>query len=247
MTKLRTIIVDDEESARDILSNLLKRFCPEVDVLDKCQDVLSAVESIKEHSPDLVFLDIEMPNYAGYELPSFFDTIDFEIIFATAYEQYALKAFELAAVDYLLKPIEIARLQEAVQKVASKVQYKVAQENYLALMNSMRSKELQKIAVPYQDGQKLLNIDTIVAIEAQEAYSCIYTEDNQRYTVSKNLKQFESLLSDISLFFRTHKSWIINIKHIDSLNKSNMEILMKTGISAKLSRYKREEFDTLLS
>ena len=235
---IKAIIVDDEESARDILANLLKRFCPQVQLLDKCADVPQAVQQIKALKPDLVFLDIEMPNYAGYELPGFFDTIDFEIIFATAYEKYALKAFELAAVDYLLKPIEINRLKEAVEKVAAKVHQKNLQENYMALMDSMKTQEIKKIAVPSHDGQKLLDLTEIVAIEAQEAYSCLHTADSQRFVVSKNLKQF---------VIRTHKSWIININHIDGLNKTDMDIVMKTGILAKLSRYKKEEFERLIN
>lgn len=244
---IKAIIVDDEESARDILANLLKRFCPQVQLLDKCADVPQAVQQIKALKPDLVFLDIEMPNYAGYELPGFFDTIDFEIIFATAYEKYALKAFELAAVDYLLKPIEINRLKEAVEKVAAKVHQKNLQENYMALMDSMKTQEIKKIAVPSHDGQKLLDLTEIVAIEAQEAYSCLHTTDSQRFVVSKNLKQFESLLSEVKFFIRTHKSWIININHIDGLNKTDMDIVMKTGILAKLSRYKKEEFERLIN
>lgn len=246
MSLIKTIIVDDEESARDILANLLKRFCPEVEVLDKCVDVPSAVASIKKHKPDLVFIDIEMPNYAGYELPAFFEEIDFDIIFATAYEQYAIKAFELAAIDYLLKPIEISRLKESVQKVAMKINSKTLQENYMALMDTMKTRKVQKMSVPFQDGQKLLEVAMIVAIEAQEAYSCLYTTDGQRYVVSKNLKQFEALLSDVDFFFRTHKSWIVNIKQIDVFHKANMEILMKTGLNAKLSRYKKDEFESVL-
>ena len=120
MSKIKAILVDDEESARDVLENLLRRFCPEIDLLDKCNNVEQAVESIKQHKPNLVFLDIEMPNYAGYELVDFFTEIDFEIIFVTAYDQYAIKAFEVSAVDYLLKPIEIERLKESVSRVSPK-------------------------------------------------------------------------------------------------------------------------------
>jgi two-component system LytT family response regulator len=109
--KIKAIIVDDEESARDVLQNLLLLFCPNVEVVAKCENVLKAVDAINKEQPDLVFLDIEMPNYAGYEIVNFFDKINFEIIFVTAYDQYAVRAFEVAAIDYLLKPIDIDRLK----------------------------------------------------------------------------------------------------------------------------------------
>ena len=117
MKKIRAILVDDEESARDVLENLLKRFCPEVELLAKCTNVEQAVASIRELQPDLVFLDIEMPNYAGYEIVKFFPEINFELIFVTAYDKYAIRAFEVSAVDYLLKPIDIDRLKNAVSRV----------------------------------------------------------------------------------------------------------------------------------
>ncbi|MGL4597265.1 MAG: LytR/AlgR family response regulator transcription factor, partial [Bacteroidia bacterium] len=100
MNRIRAILVDDEESARDVLQNLLLRFCPEVELIAKCENILEAVELIKKEEPDLVFLDIEMPNYAGYEIVSFFEKINFQIIFITAYDQYAIRAFEIAAIDY---------------------------------------------------------------------------------------------------------------------------------------------------
>ena len=119
-TTLRTIIVDDEQSAQDVLENLLDRYCPSVQLLDKCSNVEEAVASIEKNQPDIVFLDIEMPNYAGYELVSFFETVNFDIIFITAYDHYAIKAFEVSAVDYLLKPVDIERLKSAVDKVQEK-------------------------------------------------------------------------------------------------------------------------------
>ena len=107
---MRSIIVDDEESARDVLSALLHRYHSEIEVIDKCTNVEEAVSSIKKYNPELIFLDIEMPRFAGYEILNFFENVDFKIIFVTAYDQYAIKAFELAALDYLLKPIDPDRL-----------------------------------------------------------------------------------------------------------------------------------------
>ena len=240
--KLKAILVDDEESARNVLSNLLLRFCPQIEVVDKCTNVLDAVESIKKNQPDVVFLDIEMPNYAGYELVSFFEDVTFEIIFVTAYDKYAIKAFEISAVDYLLKPIEIDRLKQAIEKLITKKSLFNSTKNYNTLKTNLESDIITKIVVRKNDGQEIVTIEDIIAIEAQEAYSCIHTKSGN-YLMSKNLKHFETLLENNFNFFRSHKSWIINFKKVQSFSKSTFEIQLEKGLSAKLSKYKIAEFE----
>ena len=132
MTIHDAIIVDDERSAREILSGLLVRYCPQINIVEKCKGLKEAVEAIKKQKPSLVFLDIEMPNYAGYEIVSFFEEIDFEIIFVTAYDQYALKAFEISAVDYLLKPVTIERLKLSVDRFVEKQKLTNSHKSYTA-------------------------------------------------------------------------------------------------------------------
>ena len=242
---INAILVDDEESARDVLENLLRRFCPEVVLLDKCNNVEQAVESIKEHSPNLVFLDIEMPNYAGYELVDFFTEIDFEIIFVTAYDQYAIKAFEVSAVDYLLKPIEIDRLKEAVSRVSSKFNKAQSKVRIEHLKETLSHSTIQSILATKNGNQYVVNINDIIAIEAQESYSCIHTK-NEKYVMSKNLKHFERLLSEQLSFIRSHKSWIVNINYIVHYSKSELSIKLESDILAKLSKYKKSEFEDLL-
>jgi len=200
-SQLKAIIVDDEESARDVLSNLLLRFCPEIHILERCKNVVEAVKAIKLTKPDLVFLDIEMPNYAGYELVSFFKDVNFEIIFVTAYDHYAIKAFEISAVDYLLKPIEIERLKQAVQKVSLQKNLKINNENYKVLTESLRNEEVSKIVIRESNNQKIVFTKNIIAIEAKEAYSNIITTTGN-HLVSKNLKHYESLLKKNLSFFR---------------------------------------------
>lgn len=240
------ILVDDEESARNILSNLLLNFCPQINIVDKCEDVEQAVESIKKHQPNLVFLDIEMPNYAGFEITSFFKEINFEIIFITAYDNYAIKAFQVSAVDYLLKPIEINKLKEAVEKFISKQQIKNASINYDVLIESLKDNHIKKIIVPHQGDQKIILIENIIAIEASESYSYIHTSDNEKYIVSKNLKHFERLLNQNNNFFRTHKSWIVNTEFLKEYSKSKLLISLENNIHAKLSKYKIALFETYL-
>jgi len=241
--KIRAILVDDEESARDVLSNLLARFCPEVELLEKCTNVESAVKAIHEHQPDVVFLDIEMPNYAGYEIVHFFDEVRFEIIFVTAYDSYALRAFEISAVDYLLKPIDIDRLKQAVSKVQQTVDLKQLADRYSLLGKTLQTNEVKSIVVAERGYQEIIQISDIVAIEAQESYSYIHTASGKKYMASKHLKHFERIFEDQSTFLRVHKSWIINKSRIINYSKTDLSINLETGISAKLSKYKKTEFE----
>ena len=245
MSDYRAIIVDDEESARNILSNLLKSYCPEVEVVDMCVDVQEAVIAIKKKRPNLVFLDIEMPNYSGYEIVNFFDKIDFEIIFITAYDHYALKAFEISALDYLLKPIDIDRLKEAVSKFTAKEASKNVIQNYQVLKESLETGKVKKIIVPHNGGQRVVETKDIIAISAAESYSYIHTKD-RRYLLSKNLKQFENLLGENKDFFRVHKSWIVNLKYLRNYSKTELQIQLEGDLSAKLSKYKKSEFEARL-
>lgn len=247
MEKLNAIIVDDEESARDVLENLLLRFCPEVTLVAKCNNVLQAVEAINKEQPHLVFLDIEMPNYAGYEIVNFFKEINFEIIFVTAYDQYAIRAFELSAIDYLLKPIDIERLKLAVSKVKTQLNLKQNSERLQLLRTTLQTKEIKNILVSEKGNQYLVAVDSIIAIEAQESYCFIHTPD-KKYMVSKNLKHYETIFADNLSFIRVHKSWLIAKEHIVNYSKSDLSINLTNGINAKLSKYKKAEFeDAILS
>jgi two-component system, LytTR family, response regulator len=245
MNKIRAILVDDEESARDVLQNLLLRFCPEVELIAKCENVPEAVELIKKEEPELVFLDIEMPNYAGYEIVNFFEKINFEIIFITAYDQYAIRAFEIAAIDYLLKPIDIERLKQAVQRTQQ--QYSIAhQAQRLSLLSkTLETKELKNIVISDRNQQNVIPVDSIIAIEAQESYCLVHTL-TKKYIASKNLKHFETVFESLPRFIRVHKSWLINKEHLKQYSKSELTIQLSNGLLAKLSKYKKAEFEEAL-
>jgi len=242
MGKIRAILVDDEESARDVLQNLLMRFCPEVELICKCENVLQAVEEIKKHQPDLVFLDIEMPNYAGYEIVKFFDEINFEMIFVTAYDNYAIRAFDVSAIDYLLKPIDIERLKKSVSRVQKKINRFDNVDKLKVLSQTLESKSITNIMVSDKGQQYIVPVETIIAIEAQESYCQIYS-GSKKYLVSKNLKHFENMLESLHDFIRVHKSWIINKNHIVNYSKSDLSILLTSNLKAKLSKYKKLEFE----
>lgn len=235
-------MVDDEASARDVLENLLLRFCPEVELLDKCKNVQEAVDSVKRNRPHVVFLDIEMPNYAGYEIVKFFEKIDFDIVFVTAYDKYALRAFEIAAVDYLLKPIDIERLKLTVERLKTNLDKKQLAERVSLMSSTLQEKSLKNILISEKGHQEVVSLASIIAIEAQESYCNVITETS-KYVVSKNLKHFENIFEEHPDFFRVHKSWLINKRHIRNYSKSELEINLTNGIIAKLSKYKKAEFE----
>lgn len=246
MTEINCIIVEDESSARDILENLLINFCEGVNVMDKCHDLESGVAAIKKLKPNVVFLDIEMPNYAGYEIVNFFDQVDFEIVFVTAYDKYALKAFEVSALDYLLKPVDIDRLEETIQKVKNKLELETSLEQFKILQNSIQTKKINKLPVMHQGYRQFVDLSEIVAFEAQESYCKIYMTSGDTFLVSKKVKYYEDLLEEERGFFRSHKSWMVNMDHMKSYSKSNQEIMMVADVTAKLSRYRIAEFEAIL-
>lgn len=249
METIRVIIVDDEPAARNVLSNLLNRSSQKVEILAQCEDVPDAVQAIKLHQPDVVFLDVQMPDYAGYEIVNFFDEINFEIVFVTAYDQYAIKAFELSAVDYIVKPIERSRLNEALEKISHKLTQKTAYENYQVLVDSIKNKQLGKIVVSeLEDGHvshKTLQLSDVIAVEALGAYSKIYLTNAQPITLSRNLKHFENRLPENEVFFRCHRSWIINLEHVASYNPRLGDVFLKNDVVAKLSKKRQETFESL--
>lgn len=247
MEKLRAIIVDDEESARDVLQNLLLRFCEEIEIVATCTELTEAIPAIKQLQPDIVFLDIEMPNYAGYEIVNFIDKIDFQIIFVTAYDKYAIKAFEIAALDYLLKPIDIDRLKDAVSKAKVRVNTNQIASRLTLVKDTLQTEQFKSIAILDKGYSYILDLNQIVAIEAQESYCQIYMVDGKKYVVSKNLKHYEVLFSEIERFFRTHKSWIVNKDYVINYSKTELIIHLKNDITAKLSKYRKADFEKEIS
>jgi len=239
---LKAILVDDEQRARDVLSNLLSRFAPEIEVLTTCANIPEAIESIKLLNPDVVFLDIEMPMYAGFEIVSFFEHIPFQIVFVTAYDRYAIKAFEVSAVDYLLKPVEIDRLKKTVSRLQKQRQANVSVGQYEALKDNLKNSQALKLVIRHNGMRKVLEVDHIFAFEAQESYCKIHTKEGV-YMMSKNLKHFENIMSGNLKFFRSHKSWLVNLSEVERYSKKEMHIELGLGLIAKLSKYKLTDFE----
>ncbi|WP_435262157.1 LytR/AlgR family response regulator transcription factor [Tenacibaculum sp. nBUS_03] len=244
MNKIQAVIVDDELNARENLRYLLNEFCKEVEIVSEVANVDDATVAIKKNKPQLVFLDIEMPRKNGFQLLDEFSEIDFQIIFITAYDMYAIKAFEVAAIDYLLKPIDIERLKEAVRKVKKAIKNtEFLKENLNVLKEN--KKALQKIAIPYKTDYVILDIDNVLCIEADRMYSIVYTKSNKKYMVAKKLSYYENLLCNKKDFVRLHRSWIVNINKIEVYSKKEKEVKLESDFKVPVSKSYKEGFETL--
>jgi len=241
----RAIIVDDEEDARDVLNTLIELSDYPVEVIAKCENLKDAVAEIKRSQPDVVFLDIQMPQFAGFEIVDFFDEINFEIIFVTAFDKYALKAFELSAVDYLVKPINRGRLDIALKRIGERIEHKNSILEYRVLLDSMQSKKNDKIVIQELNASRVLNLEDIICIQGHGSYTIVYLVSTEKLTVSKNLKYFENVLTDNQRFFRSQKSWIINLEYVKKFNSNQGDIYLENNLTAKISPNKVQDFSVL--
>lgn len=218
--KIRVIVIDDELRARNLLCGLLEEFCKDTVVVEKCADLPNGVKAIRKHHPDLVFLDIEMPGHSGLELLDFFDEseVDFAIIFTTAYSEYAIQAFKLSAIDYLLKPIEPSELEAAVERYKRKT--KAEKEDFHLQVENIKNPQKDKVVIPTQNGVKFIDVGDIVFIKADNSYSELLTTKGDKHIVSRTLKNFEDVLKDVPRFLRVHKSYLVNTEFITDYVKS---------------------------
>ncbi|GHN02946.1 DNA-binding response regulator [Cytophagales bacterium WSM2-2] len=242
--KLTSLIIDDEEISCDALEWQLKKYCPEVEVVQKCSDPLNAESTIKQANPNIVFLDIEMPGMSGLDLLSKFTKPNFHVIFVTAHDKFALKAFKYSAVDYLLKPVESQDLIEAVNKVKDKGIGENGELNLLlsALKEMNSEKGSKRIALPTSNEIAIVNIDDIIYCEGDGNYTSIIMHDGSKIVLSKTLKLLEDFL-DERVFFRIHNAYLININHIKKVNRrEGGALIMDNGAELPMSRYKKQEF-----
>jgi len=243
-TKLKTVIIDDEKDAVDFISSIIGEYCPGLNVVGKAYDVKEGIETIRELKPDLVFLDVEMPHGTGFDLLTHFPEKDFEVVFITAFNHYAIKAIKFSAVDYILKPININEFIEAVSKVMQKRSSSMfrGNENIKALLENLKTGVPSRLAIPTSDGMEYLNPKDIIRIEADRSYSWFFITGNRKILVSKNLKEFQDLLSDRH-FFRPHNSYLINLRYVKKyVRKEGGYIEMQDGSEIPISRNRKDLF-----
>src|SRR5512139_1108537 len=247
--RLITVIIDDEPDAVDFISSIIGEYCPGLEVTGKAHNVKDGVKLIKEIKPELVFLDVEMPNGTGFDLLTHFPDKDFDVVFITAFNHYAIKAIKFSAVDYILKPININEFIEAVNRVVKKRSERGTQgnESIKALMENLRSSFPSRLAIPTSDGMEYLNPKDIIRIEADRSYSWFFITGNRKILVSKHLKEFQELLSD-RYFFRPHNSHLINLKYVRKyIRKEGGYIEMTDSSLIPVSRNRKDMFLAIMA
>lgn len=240
---IKVVIVDDEEDGRGILNTILTKFCDGVEVLGEASNVNEAVELIKTCQPHIVFLDIEMPQGNGFNLFYHFEEINFEVVFTTAYSQYAIKALRMSALDYLLKPIDIQELKSTLNRFREKNNEDTMSPRIELLKKQFNAVDnnATRLALPMQDGFSLVEIDQIVRMEADGSYTIFVMEDGERLMVSKILKEYNDLLADDSTFIRVHRSHLINSRFIKKIARGKTpSVEMLDGAVIAVSGSKKE-------
>lgn len=243
----KAIVIDDEKRARTLLKGMIDELSLGVQVVELCEDLPDGVKAIRKHKPDLIFLDIEMPGHSGLELLDFFDEqeINFSIIFTTAYNQYAVQAFKLSAIDYLLKPIAVNELEETIQRFKQKKQ---DLSSFGMLRENLFQPTLSKIAISTVNAIKFLETNTLLFMKADGAYTQIHLVDDTVITSSKSLKYYEDVLEYMPNFMRCHKSYLINLNFVTDYIKSNGGYLILHGkYEVALSSEKSDELLKRLS
>ena len=244
---MKAILIDDELNGRIALKQKLKDYCPSVEVIGEAEDGKKGIELIRQFNPELVFLDIEMPEMDGFEMLMNLPEKKFHLVFTTAYDHYAIKAIKYAAFDYLLKPIDIDELKMTVERVAQQPLPSFNQKRLETLEQNFLSKpKLNKIAIPTTDGLLFFDLQHIVHLEAESNYTIIYFDDHPKLLASRTLKEFEEILP-ADTFFRPHNSHIINLHFIKRyLRGDGGQVEMKNGNYVMVSRRKKGEFLKLI-
>jgi two-component system LytT family response regulator len=218
---IKALIVDDELNNRENLNSLLREYCKDVEVMGMADSVDEAFKIIKSRKPDLVFLDIKMPKKDGFKLLESIGEIDFEVIIVTAFDQYAIQAFKFCAIDYLLKPINVVELSNAVDNVARRLNQKQENERLKQLISHLNKQVgSTKIGLASQNKIDFVEIARITRCEADNNYTHVFLDKQKKMTISKTLKEFEDLLQEHG-FIRIHQSHLVNSTHIKSLQKSD--------------------------
>ena len=241
---IRALIIDDEEDAREGLRLSVEQYCPKVQLLAVCASPEEGLQAIQTHTPDLVFLDIQMPRMSGFDLLQQLPSVPFEVVFATAHDQYAIKAIRFSALDYLLKPVDIDDLMQAVRKVQQRLEQKDSAYQYQSVLHNVqfRSEKIERLAVPSLEGIDFFALDDIVYCQADGNYTTLHLVGEERKLISKNLKDFEGLLAT-SGFCRVHHSSLINMQHVQKYVKGEGGyVILTDGHSVDISRRKKEVF-----
>lgn len=246
---MKVIIIDDENKARRLISTLLSENCPEITLQLEADDLETGVALIKEHQPDIVFLDIEMPKHSGLQIVDFFEPneMNFQIIFVTAYNDYAIQAFKLSAVDYILKPVDVSELKSAIEKAKRNIESKSINNRLDDLKRVFQQLSLNKMVLEVPKGILFVSHDDIILFEADGMYTKVYMKNNESQLICKPMKHFVDQLQDKPIFYKPHRSFLVNLRYIKELSKKDgFHLIMENNKTIPIAKEKKDEFMQLI-
>lgn len=238
----KIVIIDDENRTRELIARMIDSFGFDVVTIPEGDNVQSGIEAIEKHQPDIVFLDIQMPDGTGFDVIRSIENKTFEVIFITAHEEFAIKAIKFSALDYLLKPIDSTELKAALEKALDTIDEKKESSQFDALQKNINPTEKRRLVLKTQESVHVVELDQIIRCEADRNYTSFFLKDNKKILVSKTLKDYETLLSGHN-FLRVQQSHLVNIDYVDRYDKKNGgAVVMKDGSEVPLSPAKRDLF-----
>ena len=242
---IRAVIVEDEKNSQELLKELVEQYCESVSVVAIAGNVADALEALKIHEPDLIFLDIELPDGDGFQVLENCEKLNFDVIFTTAYNQYAMRAFKFSATDYLLKPVDIEELQAATKRVVEKQQgQKDSADKITALLQNIRTvdKPFKRIVLPTSNGFTVVDPRDIIRCESDRNYTFIFLADKRRILVSRTIKEYDEMLRDFN-FFRIHQSHLINLAYLKNYTRGRGGYVeLKDGTIVDVSARRKSAF-----
>lgn len=241
---IRCVLIDDESNSLEMMEWLLKTYCPQVQIVAMCNAAARGIEAIHEHKPDVIFLDIEMPHMNGFDMLEQFDRLFFDVVFCTAYDQFAIKAFKYSALNYLLKPVDPDDLKETIRRLEEKKSIPLREQVELLFqhIHQQNKPAVQRIALTTGDGMIFVPTQDILYCQAESNYTSVVLAGGKKILVSKVLKEIDETLSGPD-FFRIHNSYLINLNHIRKyVRGEGGYIIMDDGANISISRNKRQEF-----
>jgi two-component system, LytTR family, response regulator len=242
----KAIIIDDENRTRDLISKMINSFGLNIEAIPAAGSVQEGIKAIEEHQPDIVFLDIQMPDGTGFDLLKAIPNKNFEVIFITAHEEFAIKAIKFSALDYILKPVDQDELRSAVERALATMADKRDESQFEALQNNISPQQKRRLVLKTQDSVHVIDLDQIIRCEADRNYTSFYLNEGKKIIVSKTLKDFETLLTGYN-FIRVQQSHLINLDYVDKYIKANGgAVVMRDGSEVPLSPAKRELFFKIL-
>lgn len=245
---IKALIIDDESNNQELISNLLKSYCENVEVVGIANSVESGYKAIQSLKPDLVFLDIQMPDGSGFDLLKMIKSIDFKVIFVTAHQEFAIEAFKFSAIDYLLKPLAPLNLIDAVKKAEESITKDELNVKYQTLLNNVSEPTKNKRRIILKTMERIYSVDIseVIRFEADGNYTKVFLADGKKIMVSRLLKEFEELLSDVG-FLRVHQSHLINTNYLFFFEKGEGNVVMKDNSVVPVSNRKKEQLMELMN